>query len=175
MSKMLFVNFPVADLAKSTAFYEALGLTKNPQFSDDASACMVLSETIFVMLLTHAKWSTFTSRPVAPAATSEVMLALTCESRAAVDALANAAAAHGGVADVDLPQDLGFRSIAIWPTPMVIFGKRCGWTWRPTGLLPRSPRTNALKRRIVMGSVAGRRPQHDPWLFSQASGYLKPC
>jgi predicted lactoylglutathione lyase len=108
MSKMLFVNLPVADLAKSTAFYEALGLTKNPQFSDNASACMVLSETIFVMLLTHAKWSRFTSRPVAPAATSEVMLALTCESRAAVDALANAAAAHGGVADVDPPQDLGF-------------------------------------------------------------------
>ena len=108
MSKMLFVNLPVADLAKSTAFYEALGLTKNPLFSDDASSCMVLSETIFVMLLTHAKWSTFTSRPVAPAATSEVMLALACESRAAVDALADAAAAHGGVADIDPPQDLGF-------------------------------------------------------------------
>ena len=108
MSKMLFVNLPVTDLARSTAFYAALGLNKNPQFSDEASACMVLSETIFVMLLTHAKWATFTSRPIPPATASEVMLALTCESRAEVDALAAAAAAHGGTADIDPAQDLGF-------------------------------------------------------------------
>ena len=108
MSKMLFVNLPVVDLAKSTAFYEALGLSKNPQFSDETAACMVLSDTAFVMLLTHAKWRTFTSRPIPPATASEVMLALTCESRAAVDAMAAAAGAHGGTADVDPVQDLGF-------------------------------------------------------------------
>ena len=108
MSRMLFVNLPVTDLARSTVFYEALGLNRNPQFSDEASACMVLSETIFVMLLTHAKWAMFTSRPIPPATASEVMLALTCESRAEVDALAVAAAAHGGTADIDPVQDLGF-------------------------------------------------------------------
>ena len=108
MPKMIFVNLPVTDLARSTAFYEALGMNRNPQFSDEASACMVLSDTIFVMLLTHAKWAMFTSRPIPPATASEVMLALTCESRAEVDALAVAAAAHGGTADIDPVQDLGF-------------------------------------------------------------------
>lgn len=108
MSKMLFVNLPVADLAKSIAFYEALGLVRNPQFSDETGACMVLSDTIFVMLLTHAKWRMFTSRPIPPATASEVMLALTCESRAAVDAMVTAAGAHGGTADINPAQDLGF-------------------------------------------------------------------
>ncbi len=108
MPKMIFVNLPVTDLARSTAFYEALGMNRNPQFSDEASACMVLSDTIFVMLLTHAKWAMFTSRPIPPATASEVMLALTCESRAEVDALATAAGAHGGTADIDPVQDLGF-------------------------------------------------------------------
>ncbi|MET3664962.1 putative lactoylglutathione lyase [Caulobacter sp. 1776] len=102
------MNLPVSDLARSTAFYEALGLSKNPQFSDETASCMVLSDTIFVMLLTHAKWRTFTSRPIAPATTSEVMLALSCESRAAVDAMVDAAATFGGTADVNPAQDLGF-------------------------------------------------------------------
>jgi predicted lactoylglutathione lyase len=108
MPKMLFVNLPVTDLARSTAFYEALGLSINPQFSDGTASCMVLSDTLFVMLLTHAKWRMFTSRPIPPATASEVMLALTCESRAAVDAMADAAAAHGGTADINPAQDLGF-------------------------------------------------------------------
>jgi predicted lactoylglutathione lyase len=108
MSKMIFVNLPVTDLAKSTAFYEAIGLTKNPQFSDDASACMVLSDAIYVMLMMHTKWRTFTSRPIPPATSSEVMLAVSCDSRAAVDAMNEAAAANGGTADVNPVQDLGF-------------------------------------------------------------------
>ena len=108
MSKMIFVNLPVADLAKSTAFYEALGLPKNLQFSDETASCMVVSDTIFVMLLSHDKWRMFTNRPIPPATASEVMLALTCDSRAAVDAMIVAAGAHGGTADVDPAQDLGF-------------------------------------------------------------------
>jgi predicted lactoylglutathione lyase len=108
MSKMIFVNLPVTDLARSTAFYEALGLSRNPQFSDETASCMVLSDSIFVMLLTHAKWATFTSRPIPPATASEVMLALTCDSRDAVDAMVAAAAANGGTADIDPAQDLGF-------------------------------------------------------------------
>lgn len=108
MSKMLFVNLPVTDLARSAAFYEALGLNKNPQFSDETAACMVLSETIFVMLLTHDKWRTFTDRPIPPATSSEVMLAVSCDSREAVAAMVDAAAGRGGTADINPAQDYGF-------------------------------------------------------------------
>lgn len=115
MTRMIFVNLPVTDLSRATAFYEALGLSINPQFSDDTAACMVWSETIYVMLLTHAKWRSFTSRPIPPATASEVMLAVSCESRSAVDQLNDAAAKHGGTADINPKQDLGFmynRSLA---------------------------------------------------------------
>ena len=108
MSKMIFVNLPVTDLARAKAFYEALGFTNNAQFSDDNSACMVVSETINVMLLTHSKWAGFTSRPIPPATSSEVMLAISCESREAVDRMNDAAATHGGQADINPKQDLGF-------------------------------------------------------------------
>ena len=108
MTKSIFVNLPVADLPRSKAFYEALGFTNNPQFSDDTAACMVWSETICVMLLTHAKWRTFTSRPLPAAGSSEVMLAVTCDSRAAVDLMNDTAAASGGTADINPKQDLGF-------------------------------------------------------------------
>lgn len=108
MSRMIFVNLPVADLAASMAFYEALGFENNPHFTDETAACMVCSEAINVMLLTHAKWRTFTSRPIPPTTSSEVMLALSCDSRAAVDAMNEAAAAKGGTADINPPQDLGF-------------------------------------------------------------------
>lgn len=109
MPKQIFVNLPVGDLPKATALYEAIGAVRNPQFSDDSSACMVLSDTIFVMLLTHEKWARFTTKPVAHAReVSEVMLALSADSREAVDAVVNAASAHGGKADVNAPQDHGF-------------------------------------------------------------------
>ena len=108
MTKMIFVNLPVADLAKSVAFYEALGFTKNLMFSDETAACVVWSETIHVMLLTHDKWKSFTDRPIPPVTSSEVSLALNFDSREEVDALLEAAAAHGGVADINPLQDLGF-------------------------------------------------------------------
>lgn len=108
MPKMIFVNLPVVDLAKSMAFYKALGFTNNPQFTDDTAACMVWSETINVMLLTHDKWRTFTSRPIPPVTSSEVMLAISCDNREGVDAMNAAAAAHGGTADINPVQDLGF-------------------------------------------------------------------
>jgi len=109
MSRQIFVNLPVQDLASATTFYAAVGAVRNPQFSDDTAACMVISETVCVMLLTHAKWATFTQKPIVDAhRESEVMLALSCESRAEVDKLADAAAAAGGKADVNPKQDLGF-------------------------------------------------------------------
>jgi predicted lactoylglutathione lyase len=105
---MIFVNLPVANLDASMAFYSALGFTNNPYFTDDTAACMVWSETINVMLLTHPKWRTFTNRPIPPATSSEVMLALSCDSREVVDAMNEAAATNGGIADVNPVQDLGF-------------------------------------------------------------------
>lgn len=108
MSRMIFVNLPVTDLDKSMAFYTALGFENNPQFSDETAACMVWSESIFVMLLTHDKWRTFTKRPIPSADSSEVMLALTCDDREAVDAMNEKAAANGGTADINPVQELGF-------------------------------------------------------------------
>jgi predicted lactoylglutathione lyase len=108
MPRMIFVNLPVADLKKSMAFYTALGFVNNPHFTDETAACMVWSETINAMLLTHDKWRTFTSRPIPPNTSSEVMLALSCDSREAVDAMNQAAADNGGTADINPAQDLGF-------------------------------------------------------------------
>ncbi|MFM2099335.1 MAG: hypothetical protein RLZZ366_874 [Pseudomonadota bacterium] len=108
MARMIFISLPVADLPKSARFYEALGFTNNPAFSDEAGACMVWSETIHVMLLTHAKWGEFTTRPIPPATSSEVALGLTLESKEAVDVMNQAAATHGGAADINPVQDHGF-------------------------------------------------------------------
>jgi predicted lactoylglutathione lyase len=108
MTKMIFVNLPVTDLNASIAFYKSIGFENNPHFSDDTAACMVWSEAINVMLLTHAKWRTFTDRPIPPASSSEVMLALSCDTREAVNGMNEAAAANGGKADINPSQDLGF-------------------------------------------------------------------
>jgi predicted lactoylglutathione lyase len=105
---MIFVNLPVADLDASMAFYKSIGFVNNPHFTDDTAACMVLTDVINVMLLTHAKWRTFTSRPIPPATSSEVMLAISCDSRDAVDVMNEAAGANGGTADINPAQDLGF-------------------------------------------------------------------
>jgi predicted lactoylglutathione lyase len=108
MIKMIFVNLPVTDLDASKNFYKALGFENNPQFTDSSAACMVWSEAINVMLHTHKSWRRFTSRPIPPATSSEVMLAVSCDSREAVDAMNAAAAANGGTADVNPMQDHGF-------------------------------------------------------------------
>jgi predicted lactoylglutathione lyase len=107
MSKMIFVNLPVSNLKHSMAFYSALGFKNNPQFSDDTAACMVWSEAIQVMLLTHAKRRTFTNRPIPPTTSSEVSLCVSCDSREAVDAMNASAAANGGTADINPVQDHG--------------------------------------------------------------------
>jgi uncharacterized protein len=134
MTRMIFVNLPVADLPRSMAFYEALGFANEPRFTDETAACMVCSDTIFVMLLTHEKWRTFTTRPIPQAGSSEVMLALSCENRDEVNRIADAAGANGGTADINPPQDHGFmmsRAIAdpdghvwepMWMDPVVAEG-----------------------------------------------------
>jgi predicted lactoylglutathione lyase len=109
MSKLIFVNLPVADLPKSIAFYEALGAVKNEQFTDDTAACMVFSETIHVMLLTRDKFRQFTPKAIADAKkTTEVLICLSSDSRQDVDATVDKAAAAGGKIDPGPKQDYGF-------------------------------------------------------------------
>ncbi len=109
MAKMIFVNLPVSDLARSTAFYQAIGAEKNPQFSDDTASCMVLSESIYVMLLTHDKYRQFTSKKIADArTTSQVIICLSAEGREAVDAMVAKAQGAGGSADPGPKQEHGF-------------------------------------------------------------------
>jgi len=108
MSTKIFVNLPVADLKKSMGFYSAIGFTNNPQFTDATAACMVISEDIFTMLLTHEKFKQFTPKPIADAhKTCEVLVALSRENRAAVDEIVRKATAAGGKTYAE-PKDYGF-------------------------------------------------------------------
>ena len=118
MPKMLFVNLPVRDLAAATRFYEAIGCTKNPQFSDDKSASMVWSDTITFQLLTQDYFKTYLTKPIADArAATGVLFALSQDSREAVDAVVEAASKHGGKADIREPQDLGFMYLRSFEDP----------------------------------------------------------
>ena len=108
MHKQIFVNLPVADLPRSRTFFESLGLSFNPQFSNEQGACLVLGDTIYAMLLTRDFFQTFTGKPISDARKStEVLLCLSCDSRAEVDALVAKAVAAGGTAP-RAPQDHGF-------------------------------------------------------------------
>jgi predicted lactoylglutathione lyase len=109
MAKLIFLNLPVTDLARATAFYQAIGAAKNEQFSDGTASCMVLSETIHVMLLTHAKFRQFTPKKIADARTSsEVLICTSADSRDAVDDVVTKAKSAGGAADPSPKQDFGF-------------------------------------------------------------------
>ena len=109
MTQMIFVNLPVADLDRSKAFYEAIGFTNEPKFTDETAAAMQLSDTIAVMLLTHEKWKTFTTKDIPDAKKSaQVALCISRNDRDAVDTIEAAASANGGTADPDPAQDYGF-------------------------------------------------------------------
>ena len=110
MPKMMFLNLPVTDLAKSKAFYEAVGAANNPAFTDDTAACMVVEEgAIHVMLLTHEKWATFTSKAIPDAhTTAQVLICVSADSREAVDGQVDKAVKAGGKADPTPTQDYGF-------------------------------------------------------------------
>jgi hypothetical protein len=109
MPRMIFVNLPVTDLPRATAFYEAVGARKNPQFSDHTAACLVFSETIHAMLLTHDKYRQFTSKPIVDAhRASEVLICISADSREEVDEMVRQAGAAGGGLDPTPTQDFGF-------------------------------------------------------------------
>lgn len=108
MPKLIFVNLPVTDLDRSVAFYEAIGARKEPKFSNESAAMMVVSDTIHVMLLTHDFYKSFTGKPIADAhASSQVLLCLSEDSREAVDATIEKAGAAGGVTDPGSKQEMG--------------------------------------------------------------------
>lgn len=115
MPAMIFVNVPVRDLPASMAYYKTLGFNHNPDFTDETAACIVISDTIFMMALTHDKFRQFSPNPIPDARTQTgALYALSFESRDAVDAIAEAALKAGGKEFRDV-QDLGFmysRAIA---------------------------------------------------------------
>ncbi len=108
MAKTITISLPVTDINASKAFYTELGFTFNPQCGDDSAALMVWSDTISVMLLTHEKWCSFTTRPIPPSTSSEVALNISCESREEVDMMNQIALDKGGTADINPIQDHGF-------------------------------------------------------------------
>lgn len=108
MTTQIFVNLPVKNLPQSVAFFTALGFSFNPQFTDDTATCMVVSDSIFVMLLTHEKFKGFTPKPIADATQStEVLVCLSAENREQVDDTVRKAVAAGG-STYNAPQDHGF-------------------------------------------------------------------
>lgn len=108
MAQQIFVNLPVKDLERSKAFFQKLGYSFNPQFTNEQGACMVISDTIYAMLLTEPFFQTFTKKPMADATKStEVIVCLSCESRSQVDELVAKALAAGGKAP-NPKQDHGF-------------------------------------------------------------------
>lgn len=108
MSRMIFLNLPVADLQRSIDFWTGLGFTFNPQFTDENATCMVISDDACVMLLTEKFFSTFTSKDIVDTTRyTEAITAISAESREEVDRLADTALATGG-SPSSPPQDEGF-------------------------------------------------------------------
>lgn len=108
MSKKIFINLPVANLPQSMDFYSKIGFTNNPVFTDETAACMVLSDEIYVMLLTHSKFAMFTNKKIIDAKTSTgVINSLSFDTLEEVNAMADAALQAGG-GEPNPPKDYGF-------------------------------------------------------------------
>ena len=137
MPKMIFVSLPVTDVERATAFYEAIGAARNPQFSDDTTSCMVISETIFVMLTTHDKFRQFTPRPIADArASSQVLLCLSADSRSEVDDIVGKAVVAGGAADPSPKDEYDFMYGRSFED---LDGHMWGVTWVDMAAVPAEP------------------------------------
>jgi predicted lactoylglutathione lyase len=110
MSTKIFVNLPVKDLKKSMDFFKALGWTFNPQFTDETAACLVITDDIYAMLLTHAKFTEFTNKKIADSGSIEALIALSVDSKAEMNRIADAALKGGG-SEAKPPQDYGFMQL----------------------------------------------------------------
>jgi predicted lactoylglutathione lyase len=145
---MIFVNLPVADLARSKAFYEAIGAVNQPKFTDETAACMVFSDTTFIMLLTHDKFNQFTSKRIADAhSTSEMLLVISQESREAVDAITDNAVAAGG-RECEKAQDTTSMYSRCFEVSTATFGSRCGCTPKRPSKCPRRSPMRSLDRAL---------------------------
>jgi len=107
MLSSIFVNLPIENLKRSVEFFTELGFTFNPKFTDAQSTCMIVNDTVYVMLVEHAKFSAFISKPIAPKTSTEAIFAFSCESPDEVRALSEKAIALGA-RKVSEPEDLGF-------------------------------------------------------------------
>jgi predicted lactoylglutathione lyase len=107
MATMVFINLPVSDLDRAVTFYRALGYPLNPVFSDETAASIVVSDTVYVMLLTHAKFVEFTDKTIAAPDTIEVINSLSAETKEEVHRIVDAAVEAGGTEDRP-EMDLGF-------------------------------------------------------------------
>ena len=117
MAQQIFINLPVKDLKKSMAFYEAIGFKNNPQFTDETAACMVVSETIFVMILTHDKFKQFTTKEIIDAKkTVGVLNSLSLSSNDELNSFVEKALKAGGSETRDA-QDYGFMQMRSFEDP----------------------------------------------------------
>lgn len=108
MTTKIFVNLPVKNLDKSIDFFTKLGFTFNPAFTDENATCMIVGDDSFVMLLVEAYFRTFTNKPLVDATkNTEVLVALSCDSRASVDEMVGNAVAAGGTTPMEA-KDMGF-------------------------------------------------------------------
>lgn len=107
MFSSVFLNLPIENLKKSVEFFAGLGFTFNAQFTDEQTTCMVISDSIYVMLVEKAKYQTFTQKKIADRDTSEILLSFACESSAQVRELSEKAFALGAK-KVNEPEDMGF-------------------------------------------------------------------
>ncbi|MBW4484571.1 MAG: VOC family protein [Tildeniella torsiva UHER 1998/13D] len=108
MGRKIFVNLPTQNLDQAIEFFTQLGFAFNPQFTDETATCMIVSDDIYVMLLTNDKFKTFTPNPICDATKStEVLVCLSCDSREEVDSLVGKAVSGGG-STYNEPQDYGF-------------------------------------------------------------------
>ena len=108
MKSQIFINLPVKDLERSINFYTKMGFTNNPQFSDETAKCMVFSEEIFVMLITHDKFKTFINKPITDVSkTTSALLSISVESLDRVNEISDNAISAGGKEPIEA-KDYGF-------------------------------------------------------------------
>jgi hypothetical protein len=108
MFRQIFVNLPIQDMARSQAFFKALGLTFNPRFTNEQGACLEIGENFYAMLLVQPFFQGFVQKPICDAHQStEVILALSVDSRAEVEAVVRQAVAAGATR-IPAPKDYGF-------------------------------------------------------------------
>jgi predicted lactoylglutathione lyase len=154
MPKMIFVNLPVADVEKSAAFYEAIGFSKDARFSrPGAAAAMVWSDTIVLMILSHAHFAEFTSKRIVDAKSEvEALLCLSIDSRDGVDAIVEKAVAAGGKAIPDQNRITASCMAAVSRISMAMCSSRCGWTsrrrWPRCANAPKRPDRRYLRTEL---------------------------